>query len=163
MRTLFLTCVLSAAAGCGAESPVASANALTWTDVDEMSIESYVNGVAPGSGACTTTSIRYDFRDHVLVDAQCAADIRTPARAEDSAALLAALRGIAIVEQPCSGYDGVDTSVVFRHGGTDARDSFPLGSMTCTRGGSSTAGVATVTEESWQPVQAILYRIRAAR
>ena len=162
MRTFLLTSVLLVAAGCGAESPTTSANAITWTDVDEMSIESFTNGVRPGSGVCTTTTIRYDFHEHVLVDAQCAADTRTPARPEDSAALLAALRGIAIVELPCNGYDGVDTSVNFRHGSADARDSFPLGSKTCTNG-STTTGIATVTDESWAPVQAILFRIRAAR
>ena len=163
MRTLLLTSILLVAAGCGAESPSTSANALTWSDVDEMSVESSVNGVPPGPGVCTTSWTRYDFRDHVLVDGQCATDTRTPARPEDSAALLAALRGVAIVELPCNGYDGGDTSVNFRHGSADARDSFPLGSRTCTNAGSSTAGTATVTTESWQPVQAILNRIRAAR
>ena len=160
---LLLTSVWLVAAGCGTESPGVSANAITWTDVDEVSIESFTNGVRPGSGACTTSSIRYDFHEHVLVDAQCATDTRTQASAEDSAALLAALRGIAIVDLPCSGYDGVDTSVIIRHGSADARDSFPLGSQTCTNGGSSTMGVATVTAESWAPVNAILFRIRAAR
>jgi len=88
-----------------------------------------------------------------LVDGDLRLDAGAPQRV--------ALRGIAIVELPCSGYDGVDTSVNFRHASAEVRDSFPLGSRTCT--GGSSASVATVTDESWQPVQAILFRIRAAR
>ena len=66
------------------------------------------------------------------------------------------------VEQPCNGYDGVDTSVTFRRSGTEVPDSFALAWTSCS-GGATSQNLPTITGESWQPVQVILERIRAAR
>lgn len=160
MRTFFASSALLFMVGCGTDPD--AANAQRWSEVVEVSMRSFTHGVAGGSSACTTSSSRYDLREHVLVDVRCAAETRSVARPQDSADLLAALRGIVIVDQPCNGYDGVDTSVTLRRSGAEVPDGFALGWTSCS-GGATSRDIPTITSESWQPVLVILDRIRAAR
>jgi len=161
MRTLIVASLLLCVAGCGTDPEALPAD--RWQDVEEVSLTSFTHGLAPGSGRCDTARSRYNLREHVLVESECAMETRTLARPQDSADLRAALAGIEVVQQPCDGFDGVDASVAFRHANTELQTGYAIGYSSCSRGGTAADLRPTITSSSWGPVQTVLNRIRAAR